>query len=461
MKIKSRIDEFSKGRKIADKLHDLVPGGSHTYSKGKDQFPYMSPQIISHAKGAYCWDLDGNKFIDWAMGNRVNILGHSDSNVNNAVFETINRGLNFTRPSYLEYELAEFLTDLWPFAEMVKFGKNGSDCTHAAIKLCRAYTQKNIVGICKQHPFFGTGDWFISKTECNSGIPDEVGQFTKTFNYNDLESVEKLFEDYPNQVSCLILEPVKLEPPKCYQKDKTNCNANCGKFCNYNFLHKVKEIAHKNGALLIFDEMISGIRFDIKGAHSLFNIEPDIATFGKAISNGYSFSVLAGKKSIMSLGGLKHKKERVFLLSQTHSSESTGLAAALATIKLCIKHDVTSHVWKLGKKLKNGVNKLIKENNIEDHIKIIGYDCNPQIFCTHKSGDFWPELHTSFHEEVISHGVIIPWISITLSHNDDDVIKTFEAIDKGIKKIKSSISLENINESFVGDAVKPVFRKYN
>ncbi|NTW98932.1 MAG: glutamate-1-semialdehyde 2,1-aminomutase [Geobacteraceae bacterium] len=437
------IVKFDRCHEIQRKLHQLVPAGSHTYSKGEDQFPYLSPQIMSHADGAYCWDIDGNKFIDWAMGNRVIILGHNYPAVNEAVIRQMAKGLNFTRPGILEYELAEYLVDLFPAAEMVKFGKNGSDVTTAAVKLARAYTGRNIIAYCKDHPFFSIHDWFISKTPCNSGIVPGTEQSTLSFTYNDIESVKQLFAENPNKIAGLILEPVKNEEPRD------------------NFLAELKAICEKEGAVLIFDEMIAGMRFDIRGAHHLWKVYPHLTTYGKCISNGFSFSALAGKREIMELGGIQHDKRRAFLLSQTHGSETVGLAAAFATIQECQRVKISEHTWGIGKKLVDGVRALAKEEKVDDLVRIIGFDCNPQILCTHEDGRYWPELHTSFHEEVISHGVLIPWISITYAHGQQELDLTFSALREGMRKVRRVVDAEKVNESFVGEAVKPVFRAFN
>jgi glutamate-1-semialdehyde 2,1-aminomutase len=437
------IKRFEKSIELSKKFHDLVPGASHTYSKGEDQFPYLSPHIITHADGAYCWDLDGNKYIDWAMGNRVFILGHNNKVVNEAVKKQIDIGINFTRPGILEYELAEYLIELLPVAEMVKFGKNGSDVTTAAIKLARAYTGRECVAVCKQHPFFSIHDWFIGTTPCDNGIPQGEKLYTLSFEYNNIESVKQLFASYPSKVACLILEPIKNDEPK------------------NNFLKELKEVCQKEGAVLIFDEMISGIRFDIRGAHHLYGVYPDLATFGKCISNGFSFSLLAGIKEIMELGGIKHTKKRTFLLSQTHGSETIGLIACKATLEECRRIDINKHTWAMGRKLKDGFNQIAKLEKVEDFVRIIGFDCNPQILCTHENNLYWPELTTSFHEEVISYGILIPWISITASHTNHELEITLEAIQKGMRKIKRVLEDGTVNESFIGDAVKPVFRPFN
>ena len=437
------IRNFERSQAIQRKLHDLIPGGSHTYSKGEDQFPYLSPQIMSHAAGAYCWDVDGNKFVDWAMGNRVIILGHGYPAVNEAVKRQIDCGLNFTRPALLEYELAEYLLGIWSWADMVKFGKNGSDVTTAAVKLARAATGRRYVAYCKDHPFFSIHDWFIGTTPVNAGIPEESSAATLQFRYNDIGSVRDLFARHPGQIAALILEPVKNDEPKD------------------DFLRHLRDVTRHEGALLIFDECISGMKFDIRGAHHLYGVYPDLATFGKAISNGFCFSVLAGRRDVMELGGLKHDKARVFLLSQTHSSETAGLVACRATMDECQRVDISRHIRTVGRKLVTQFRELAAAEGVDRVVRIIGFDCNPQILCTHADGTFWPELHTSFHEEVISWGVLIPWITITYSHGDEELALTYQALQAGMRKARQVIEVGTVSTSFTGDPVKPVFRTYN
>jgi glutamate-1-semialdehyde 2,1-aminomutase len=438
-----RIGVFGKSDAIADRLHELVPAGGHTYSKGDDQFPRRSPRVMARAKGAYCWDADGNRYIDWAMGNRVISLGHAYPAVNEAVRRQMEDGLNFTRPSVLEHDLAEYLVDLLPVAEMVKFGKNGSDVTTAAVKLARAYTGRKYVAYCVDHPFFAIHDWFIGTTPANAGVPEEVSRLSLPFRYNNLASLEALFAHHPGQIAAVILEPVKNEEPRD------------------DFLQKLRALTAKEGTVLIFDEMISGVRFDIRGAHHLWGVYPDLACFGKAIANGFSFSLLAGRRDIMDLGGIRHGGRRVFLLSQTHGSESTGLAACRATLDECRRVEISRHIWGLGKRLVEGFRALAREEGVAESVRIIGFDCNPQILCTREDGTFWPELHTSFHEEVIAQGVLIPWISITYSHGDEELAATLDALRHGMRKVRRALEQDRVDESFDGEAVKPVFRPFN
>lgn len=438
------ITNFSRSQQIQRRLHELVPGGSHTYSKGEDQFPFLSPQIIVRGDGAYCWDADGNRFVDWAMGNRVISLGHGYPAVNEAVKREIDNGLNFTRPGILECELAEYLLTLWPWADMVKFGKNGSDVTTAAVKLARASTGRNYVAVCADHPFFSIHDWFIGSTTMNAGVVEEEARYTVAFRYNDLASLEELFRRYPGQIAGVILEPVKNEAPRD------------------GFLEKLREVTRREGTVLIFDEMIAGLKFDLRGAHHLHGVQPDLATFGKAIANGFCFSALVGSRSVMELGGLRHDRRRVFLLSQTHSSETTGLAACRATLDECQRVDISKHVWNIGRQLVEGTRALARAEGVSELVRMIGFDCNPQLLCTRESGAYWPELHTSFHEEVISHGVLIPWTTITYSHGPVELEMTMAALQAGMRKVRSILdSGTAVEKTFTGPAVKPVFRRYN
>jgi glutamate-1-semialdehyde 2,1-aminomutase len=437
------VRNFSRSFELNPRLHTMIPAGSHTYSKGEDQFPYLGPRLMARASGAYCWDVDGNRFIDWAMGNRVIILGHAYPAVNDAVIRSIADGCNYSRPGLIEYETAEYLLDLFPKMEMVKFGKNGSDVTTAAIRLSRAATGRKYVAVCSDHPFFSTHDWFIGSTTINSGVPEEISSLTVAFRYNDINSLQTLYDRYPGQIAAVILETVKNDEPR----DE--------------FLQKLRTLTAKQGTVLIFDEMISGLRFDLRGAYHRWGVYPDIAVFGKAIANGFSFSILAGRRDIMELGGIHHDKRRVFLLSQTHSSETTGLAACRATLDECRRLDTTSHIWSVGNQLVTGFRSLAASERVADHVRIIGFDCNPQILCTHADGTYWPELSMVFHEEVISHGVLIPWITITQSHGAAELEATFHAIQHGMRQARQALDRGNVNSAFTGEVPRPVFRAFN
>ncbi len=434
---------YEKSFALQKKFHALVPGGSHTYSKGEDQQPHLSPKLVSHAKGALCWDVDGNEYIDWMMGNRTFVLGHAYDAVDQAVIEQISKGTNFSRPGLLEYEVAEYLVDLWPVAEMVKFGKNGSDVTHAAVKLSRAYTGRNYIAKCAEHPFFSTHDWFISTTPCNRGIPSEIKDYALNFKYNDIQSVEDLFAAHPDDIACIILEPVKDVEP------------------HDNFLQKLKNLCDKNGTILIFDEMISGIRFDLLGAHHRWGVYPHLATFGKCVSNGYSCSVLAGQKDIMEIGGIFHDEVRTFLLSQTHASETVGLAAIMATLEECKRVNATQHIWDTGKAFKNGMNTIAEQEGVSEFISAAGFDCNPVFSFKDKTGAPSMTLMTLFIQECLARGIMASWLTVTYSHTPEHLKRTFEVFSEVMKSLKPILENDDVENILVGDPIKPVMRTYN
>jgi glutamate-1-semialdehyde 2,1-aminomutase len=433
---------FEKSRKLSRRAHELIPAGAHTYSKADDQFPLNAPGFIERGEGCRVWDVDGNQFLDWGMGLRSVILGHGYPAVLDAVYAQIAKGTNFLRPSPVEVELAELVHELIPSAEMVKFAKNGSNVTSAAIRLARAYTGRDLIAFCREHPFFSFDDWFIGTTPANAGVPEVITNQSLAFHYNDIQSVENLFAKYPGRIAAVILEPVTIEEP-----------AN-------DFLQQLRELAHKNGALLIFDEMITGFRWHLAGAQTYFNVIPDISTFGKAIGNGFSVALLAGKKEIMELGGIIHDKPKVFLLSTTHGSETHSLAASMATIKEMSEHDVVSHLWKTGKALQDGLNNLAAEMGISDYINCIGYPCSPGIVTRDREKQVSLAFRTLFIQEMIQHGVLIPYVATSFSHTQKEVDQTLEAATHALDVYARALE-EGVDQYLIGPAVKPVFRKFN
>ena len=437
-----RITSFEKSRELSRRAHELIPAGCHTYSKGDDQFPFNAPGFIERAVGCRVWDVDGNEFLDWGMGLRSVILGHGYPSVIEAVNEQLARGTNFIRPSPVEVELAEMMTKLIPSAEMIKFAKNGSDVTSAGVRLARAYTGRDHVAFCAEHPFYSFDDWFIGTTLPNAGIPREVIEQSHGFHYNDIASLEKLFADYPGQIACVIMEPVATEPPRD------------------GFLSKVRDLAHANGAVLIFDEMISGFRWHLGGAQTYFDVVPDMSTFGKALGNGFSVAALVGKREIMELGGIKHDKPKVFLLSSTHGGEAHSLAASAATLREMAAQDVVSHIWKIGKLLQENFNSLAGEMGLKDNIACLGYPCSPYIVAKDREGRVSMPLRTLFLQEMISQGVLIPYLAISFSHTEREVEQTLAAATEALAVYGRALE-EGVDNYLVGPAVKPVFRRFN
>ena len=297
---------------ISKKLHSFIPGGAHTYSRGDDQFPNNAPAILSRGRESYVLDNDNNQFLDYGMGLRSVNIGYGNKEIADAVYEDIINGNNLTRASNTELEAAELIINLIDSADMVKFAKHGSTVTTAAIKLARAYTGKKFIALPRQHPFFSFDDWFIGTTLMKKGTLQESSNFSLIFDYNNIESLEYLFEKYPNQIAAVILEPAtSIGPCNCKSQYSIPC-VDCPSNQN-NFLKKVRHLTKENDSLMILDEMITGFRWDLKGAQYFFGIEPDLSTFGKAMANGFSVAALTGKRDIMKLGGIEDQgQERFF-----------------------------------------------------------------------------------------------------------------------------------------------------
>ena len=326
--------DFSKSRALQPKAHRLIPGGAHTYAKGDDQYPEQAPAFIARGKGCHVWDLDGNEFIEYGMGLRAVTLGHAFEPVVEAAYQADATWVRTSRrPAKIEVDAAEACLEIIDGADMVKFAKNGSDVTTAAVKLARAYTGRDLIAICGDQPFFSTDDWFIGTTEMNAGIPEAVIEMTLKFRYNDLPSLCELFDQHPGQIACVVMEAEAATPPAT------------------GYLEQVKELCEARGAVLIFDEMITGFRWHLGGAQKFHGVVPHLSTFGKALGNGFAVSALAGKREIMRLGGLDHDQPRVFLLSTTHGAETHALAAALETMRIYREQGVVAFLWRQGERL--------------------------------------------------------------------------------------------------------------
>jgi glutamate-1-semialdehyde 2,1-aminomutase len=433
---------FEKSKALQQKSHALIPGGAHTYAKGDDQYPEHAPGFIARGEGCHVWDIDGNEFIEYGMGLRAVTLGHGYKPVVEAAYRQMQMGINFTRPTPIEVELAEKMVELIDSAEMVKFAKNGSDVTTAAVKLARAYTNREMIAICADHPFFSVDDWFIGATEMSAGIPKVIQDLTVAFHYNDIASLQALFERYPDQIAGVVMEVERLEPP-----------AN-------NFLQEVRRLCDENGALLIFDEIITGFRWHLGGAQKLFGITPDLSTFGKAMGNGFSISALVGKKDIMDLGGLTTDKERVFLLSTTYGAETHSLAAALETINIYERENVIEHLYRQGKRLTAGINDAVIENDLEGHFGVLSRPCNLIFFTRDQNKQPSQPFRTLFLQETLKRGVIMPSLVVSYSHTDEDIDRTIEVIAEALGVYRKA--LENGVENYlVGRPVQPAVRKYN
>jgi glutamate-1-semialdehyde 2,1-aminomutase len=433
---------FAESRRLQAKSHWLIPGGAHTYAKGDDEYPELAPAFIVRGEGCHVWDVDGNKFIEYGMGLRSVSLGHAFAPVVEAAQQQMKLGSNFTRPAKIEVEYAEELLQVLTNAGMVKFAKNGSDVTTAAVKLARAYTGRDMVAICADHPFFSCDDWFIGTTELNTGIPQTYRELTTSFRYNNLESVKELFDRHSGRIACLILEPATAEEPRV------------------DFLRQLKELCEKHGSLLILDEMITGFRWHINGAQASYGVVPDLSTFGKAMGNGFAIAALAGKREIMKLGGLDHASDRVFLLSTTHGAETHALAAARETLNIYRRCHVIEHLYRQGERLRVGINDCIARHGIARQFAILGRA--PNLIYATKDADAKSSqgFRTLFLQEMIRGGIIAPSFVVSFSHSDEVIDQTIEVVDRALGVYARALA-EGLEKYLVGRPVKPVNRRFN
>lgn len=437
------ISNFSKSDDFREKIHDLIPGGAHTYSKGDDQFPLLAPAAIDYGYGAHVWDIDGNKFLDCSMGLTSVVLGHAYAPVVDRVKVELSRGVNFQRPSYLEMETAEKFLAHVPQHDMIKFAKNGSIVTTAAVKLARAYTDRNLVAFPYDHPFYSYDDWFIGKTACNQGVPDEISALSVTYKADDLQSLKDLFEQYPGQIACVISEPEK----------------NWGIPDNY--LADAIQLAHANGAVYIADEMITGFKTDFPGSIKKYNVAPDMATWGKGIANGFSFCALTGKKEIMELGGIRNKgKRKVFLISTTHGGETHALAAALATISEFESKPVIAHNHSIGKYLNDTCKEIIELYGLSGYIDAAPSDWMPVFVFKNKNHEVDAGFRTLFLQEMIKRAVLFQGAFVpSFSHTKADIDYFAAAFAESAEVYRKALD-DGFEKYLVGEPAKPVFRKY-
>jgi glutamate-1-semialdehyde 2,1-aminomutase len=433
---------FERGKSLARRAREIIPGGTHTYAKGDDQFPLRAPAFLVRGKGCHVWDLDGNEFIEYGMGLRAVTLGHAYEPVVRAVAEQLPLGSNFTRPAPLEVACAEAFLGLVTTAEMVKFCKDGSPAVDAAVRLARAHTGRDMVAICGDHPFFSTSDWFIGSTRMPRGIPQWVRNATVKFRYNDLGSLAALFEAHPQQLACVVLEAARTEEPAA------------------GYLQALKELCHRHGALLVFDEMITGFRWHRAGAQHVYGVTPDLSAFGKAIANGFALSAVAGRRELMELGGLGHDRERVFLLSTTHGAETHALAAGIATMGVYAREDVTGFLHRQGERLRRGIDRNIAALNLQGHFMCVGRDCCLLYGAYDAERRPSDAMRTLFLQEIIRRGVIAPSLVVSYSHTDRDIDLTIEIIGEALAVYRKALT-DGVEKYLEGRPVKTVFRPFD
>jgi glutamate-1-semialdehyde 2,1-aminomutase len=429
---------FSRSADLRARAHRSIPGGCHTYAKGDDQYPELAPGFIARGLGCRVWDVDGNEFLEYGMGLRSVTLGHGYAPVVEAVRASLAVGTNFTRPAAIEVECAEEFLALIDGADMVKFTKDGSTATTAAVKLARAATGREAIAICRQHPFYSYDDWFICTTTMDAGIPPAVHAQTQRFDYNRLDSLRALFAVRAgSKPAAVVLEPARTEEPSS------------------GFLEGVSALCRDEGALLIFDETITGFRWHAQGAQKLYGVVPDLSVFGKALANGFSVSALAGRRDVMRLGSRERPEDSVFLLSTTHGAETPGLAAAIATMRVYREQPVVEHLHRQGARLAEGVRQASVRHGLQAHLEVVGRPCNLHYVARGPDGEPSQAFRSLFLQEIIRRGVIAPSFVVSYSHTDADVDRTVEAVDGALAVYLRALG-DGVERHLVGRPSRPV-----
>lgn len=415
-----------------NKSSKLIPGGGQTFSKSPMCYVEgISPKFLEKGKGSRVWDVDGNQYLDYVLGCFPMTLGYANEYIDDAIKEQLKDGITFSMMHRKEVELAERLNEIIPCAEMSRFAKNGSDATTAAVRLARAVTKRDRV-IC--FGYHGFKDWYIGTTDRNAGVPEVVCELTTPMPYNDIDRLKELFDKHKNEIACVIMEPTVAEFPRP------------------GYLEEVKEITHSNGALFIFDEMLTGFRFHVGGAQSFFGVEPDLAAFGKGLANGMPIGVLVGKEKYM-----KHFEEVFF--SSTYGGEALSLAAAVAGIDYIRENRVIRRLWKSGLIIFDNFSRLVHDKGVSEWINVVGYPVRQQIIIKDKRGEVDFRLTSIYQQEMFKRGILCyPGLGFSSAHTDEELMYTVRAFGETLDVLKKAIEEDDPDTYLEGNPIKPVFR---
>lgn len=423
---------YNESERLLDRALETIPLGSQTFSKSKTQYPYgISPYFIEKGSGSRVWDADGNTYIDFVSSLGAVLLGYRDPDVDEAVRRQMDNGVSFSLAHRLEMQVAERMRELIPCAEMVRFGKNGSDATAGAVRLARAYTSREHVAVCGYH---GWQDWYIGSTARHLGVPQAVRELTHPFVFNQLDTLAQLFRDYPNQLAAVVLEPMNTTAPEP------------------GFLEGVQKLCRQHGTVLVFDETITGFRFDLGGAQQKFGVIPDLATFGKGMANGYPLSAIVGKRELM-------KTMEDIFFSFTFGGETLSLAAALATMRKLEACAVLPEIHRQGKRVMDGIAAAIRMFRLESVLSVSGSP--PWSFLDIRdSGSFsvW-EIKTFFLQEMLANGILtLGAHTMSYAHTDEDVARLLIAYDEMLAPLADALARGDLSSRLRCKPLEPLFK---
>ena len=422
----------ARSEELLERALKSIPLGTQTFSKSPTQYPLgVSPYFIQRGRGSHVWDVDGNEYVDFVNALNAITLGYCDPDVDAAVAAQLAEGTVFSLAHPIEIDVAEAIIEMVPCAEMVRYGKNGSDATSGAIRLARGYTGRDHVATCGYH---GWQDWYIGATSRNLGVPAAVSALTHPFRYNDLDSLKEVLDSRPGQFAAVIMEPMN----SVYPED--------------GFLEEVRELTHAAGALLIFDETITGFRFANGGAQELFGVTPDLATFGKGLANGYPLAAVTGRADVM------HLMEEVFF-SFTFGGETLSLAAAKATLAKLRREPVAEQLATMGERVRSGVTEVLERHGATDLISISGHPS--WTFLNFSGRDCYTQwdVKTLFLQEMIDRGILILTThNMSYSHSDAEVAKVVAAWDEVVPILLDAVDNGRMEQLLRCEPIVPLFK---
>ncbi len=401
---------YVHSQRLFDRARQIVVGGTTQGKAPNTLIPGEYPIYAARGQGAHLWDVDDNRFLDWILAYGIIVLGYCDPHVDAAAIGEIQQGFAFPLTKPVQNELAELLTELIPCAEMVHFFKTGSDSTTAAVRLARIATGREKI---VRWGYNGWHDWCCIR---EAGIPRKVREDVLTFRYNDLDSLEDVLKQNQNEVACVIMMPLEIELPQP------------------GFLAGVKELAHQHGALFILDEMRSGFHLALGGAQEYYGVIPDLATFSKAISNGYAISVLAGRRDVMEVLSQTY-------VSSTFYTNSIAMAAAVATINKLRREQVIPHLWRIGQGMLDGLNSLACEVGVE--AEAIGLPPMPFLVFTYADPEIRETARYVFYQETTRRGILLHpnhhWF-VCAAHTEQDLAYTLQVSEDALRLVKKELA---------------------
>ena len=427
--------QYTKSQSLLARARKVTPLGSQTYSKSVRYFcEGAAPAFLDRGQGSHVWDVDGNEFVDFVCALGPVTVGYNDPQVNAAVMAQLKKGISFSMATELEVELAEALTRIVPCAEMVRFVKNGSDATSSAIRLARAFTGRDLVAVCGYH---GMQDWYIGSTTNRRGIPADVCALTKTFVYNDPDSLKQLLAEYPDQFAAIILEPIQADGPAT------------------GYLEALRELTQAAGALLIFDEVVSGFRYALGGASELYKVTPDLAAFGKGMGNGLPISAVAGRADVMELIGT----QGVFI-STTFGGETLSMAGSMATLAILAQPGIYPRIWALGDRMLSGVRVAIARHGVGEVVKVSGLAPHGGVGFDGKGSLDYLDIMSVYQQRMVEQGILSTGINnISVAHNEADIDQFVAAADAAFADIRRALDSDSLDGILLACKVNPIFKR--